>query len=53
MEIIQKGMMHIGTDKAHQERAATLEERTGESQQQWIERMQGEFAMRCEDQAVI
>ncbi len=43
MEIVQKGMPHMMFDEAHKASIMDMEKRTGENQQQWMERMQHEF----------
>ena len=42
-EIMQKGMPHMQSDEAHKEHIAGMEQRTGESKEQWLDRMQKEF----------
>lgn len=45
-EIMQAGMAHMMSDEAHQQAMMSLEERTGESKQEWLARMEREFAQR-------
>lgn len=49
MEIVQKAMPHMMSDEMHKASIMDMEKRTGENQAQWIERMQGEFSARSED----
>lgn len=49
MEIMQKAMPHMGSDKAHTEQVATLAQRSGENREQWMERMQREFDAKPEE----
>ena len=51
MEVIQKGMQHMGIDEAHQKHMMSMSERTGENKDQWMQRMQAEFDARSEDHA--
>ena len=46
MEIIGQGMPHMMIDDAHKASVMSMEERTGESKEQWMERMQKEFEAR-------
>jgi hypothetical protein len=50
MEIVQKGMEHMQSDDAHKKHMMNLSSATGETQEQWFERMQKEFDARPEDQ---
>ena len=50
MEIVQKGMAHMGSDDAHKEHIAGLSGNTQETQEQWFERMQKEFDDRADDE---
>ncbi len=43
MEIMQKATPHMMADEAHKASIMEMEKRTGENQEQWIERMQKEF----------
>jgi predicted small metal-binding protein len=43
MSIMQKAMPHMQSDEAHREHIAQLAETSGESQEQWFERMQTAF----------
>jgi hypothetical protein len=49
MEIVQKGMAHMQRDDAHKEKMMALSDATGETKEQWFERMQKEFDARPED----
>ena len=49
MEIMQKGMTHMQADPAHIERMMNLSKETGETKEQWMTRMQGEFDAKEED----
>ncbi len=49
MEIVQKGMPHMMSDEAHKASIMNMEKRTGENQEQWMERMQKEFDAKTED----
>ncbi len=48
-EIVQKGMSHMMSDEIHKTSIMDMEKRTGENQEQWMERMQKEFDARAED----
>ena len=50
MEIVQKGMEHMGSDDAHKEHMAGLAGSTQETQEQWFERMQKEFDAKPDDE---
>jgi hypothetical protein len=50
MEVVQKGMQHMGSDDAHKEHIAGLAGGTQETQEQWFGRMQGEFDSKPDDQ---
>jgi hypothetical protein len=50
MEIVQQGMPHMMSDEAHKASIMDMERRTGENQEQWMERMQREFDAKSEDQ---
>ena len=45
-EIMQKGVEHIMSDEAHKKKIMNMENSTGESKEQWMERMQKEFDSR-------
>lgn len=49
MEIMQKGAPHMMSDDAHKASIMDMEKRTGETKEQWIERMQREFDAKPED----
>ncbi len=49
MEIIQKGMPHMGSDDAHKQHTKSLEATSGENKEQWMGRMQREFDARPDD----
>ncbi len=49
MEIVEKGMQHMQSDTVHKERIMNLTNTTGESKDQWFERMQREFDAKPED----
>lgn len=49
MEVMQKGAAHMMSDEAHKESIMGMEQRTGENQQQWMDRMQKEFNAKSED----
>lgn len=48
MEIVQKGMPHMMSDEVHKTSIMDMENRTGENQAQWMERMQKEFDAKIE-----
>jgi predicted small metal-binding protein len=48
-EIVREAMPHMMSDKTHKQSIMSMEERTGETKDQWMARMQGEFASRVED----
>lgn len=48
-EIMQKGGAHMMGDEAHKDAIMSMEERTGENKEQWMERMQEEFNAKPED----
>ncbi len=48
-EIIQKGVAHIQGDEAHKEKMMSMSGDTGETREQWFERMKKEFDEREED----
>lgn len=48
MEIVQKSMPHMASDEAHKEHMQNLAS-SGESREQWFERMQQEFDDRPRD----
>ena len=50
MEILQKGMEHMGSDDPHKEHIAGLSGHTQEDQKQWFERMQIEFDAKPDDE---
>ncbi|MEK7646468.1 MAG: DUF1059 domain-containing protein [Patescibacteria group bacterium] len=49
MEIIQQAMPHMMADEAHKASIMDMEKRTGETQDQWMARMQKEFDTRVAD----
>lgn len=49
MDIMGKAMPHMGVDEAHKEHIAHLSETTGETKDQWMERMQQVFTDKPED----
>ena len=49
MEIINTGMKHMQSDSAHEERMMNTPNTTGETKDQWFERMQKEFDGKSED----
>ena len=49
MEIMQKGVMHMMADEAHKEKVMDMEQSTGETKEQWMEKMQKEFDARSAD----
>ena len=48
-EIMEKGMKHMQSDKAHMDRIMSLSNTTGETKEEWYQRMQKEFDSRPED----
>ncbi|MBP9816444.1 MAG: DUF1059 domain-containing protein [Candidatus Pacebacteria bacterium] len=48
-EIMQKGGAHMMGDEAHTSAIMSMEARTGENREQWMERMQREFDAKPED----
>lgn len=48
-EIMQKGAMHMMSDEVHKEKIMNMDGDTGETKEQWMERMQKEFNSRLED----
>jgi len=48
-EIIQKGMPHMMSDRAHQLKIKNVEKDTGENRTQWMTRMQNIFESKSED----
>lgn len=48
-EIMQKAGPHMMSDDAHKASIMSLSHRTGETQEQWMARMQQEFDARPED----
>jgi hypothetical protein len=48
-EVVQKGMPHMMSDEAHTASIMEMEQRTGESKDQWMTRMQQEFDTKPED----
>jgi predicted small metal-binding protein len=48
-EIMHSAMQHMMGDEAHKESIMSMEERTGETKEQWMARMQGEFDAKSED----
>lgn len=49
MEVMQKGAAHMMSDEVHKESIMGMERRTGENQQQWMDRMQKEFNAKSYD----
>jgi hypothetical protein len=49
MEIVNSGMQHMQSDDAHKAKMASLMSDSGETKEQWFERMQKEFDARSED----
>jgi predicted small metal-binding protein len=49
MEIVGQAMPHMMSDDVHKANIMDMEKRTGENQDQWMERMQKEFDAREED----
>ncbi|MEQ1610339.1 MAG: DUF1059 domain-containing protein [Hyphomonadaceae bacterium] len=49
MEIMQKAGPHMMSDEAHKAAVMSLQERTGESKDQWMVRIQGEFDAKAQD----
>ncbi len=49
MEIIQKGMLHMGSDDVHKQHTASLAATSGENKEQWMERIQKEFDAKPDD----
>jgi hypothetical protein len=49
MEIVEQAMPHMMGDEAHKASIMDMEQRTGENQAQWMERMQKAFDARAED----
>ncbi|MEN9912875.1 MAG: hypothetical protein RLY66_283 [Candidatus Parcubacteria bacterium] len=49
MEIVQKGMQHMQSDEAHMKKIGDLSNTTGETKEQWFERMQKEFDTKAEN----
>ena len=49
MDVVDKGMAHMMADGAHKDHMMNLSNTTGESKEQWFERMQKEFDARPED----
>lgn len=45
-EIMSKGTEHMKSDSAHMDQIAVLAMTTGETQEQWMQRMEKEFAAR-------
>ncbi len=43
MELMQSAMPHMMSDEAHKASIMSLETRTGENKEEWMERMQREF----------
>lgn len=43
MELMQSAMSHMMSDEAHKASIMSLETRTGENKEEWMERMQREF----------
>lgn len=48
-EIMQKGAMHMMADDAHKEKIMNMEKETGETQEQWMNRMQKVFEEKAVD----
>lgn len=49
MDIVTKGMGHMMSDEAHKTKIMNMEAETGESKEQWMEKMQKEFDGKPED----
>ena len=49
MEVVNKGMEHMMSDDSHKEKIMNMSGATGETKDQWFERMQKEFEARPED----
>jgi hypothetical protein len=49
-QIMQKGMTHMMGDEEHKASIMSMEERTGETKEQWMSRMQREFDEKPSDQ---
>jgi predicted small metal-binding protein len=49
MEIVGQAMPHMMSDETHKANIMDMEKRTGENQDQWMERMQKEFDAKAED----
>ncbi len=49
MDVVNKGMGHMMSDAAHKEKIMNMEQSTGETKEQWMERMQKEFDARSAD----
>ncbi|PIR89164.1 MAG: DUF1059 domain-containing protein [Candidatus Harrisonbacteria bacterium CG10_big_fil_rev_8_21_14_0_10_40_38] len=45
-EIIKKGMEHMMSDEAHKTKISNMSNDTGETKEEWLERMQKEFDTR-------
>lgn len=48
-EVMQKAMPHMHADEEHKQHVANLSDSSGESKEQWMERMQQEFDSKPED----
>jgi len=46
---MQKAGPHMMSDEAHKAAVMSLQERTGESKDQWMVRIQGEFDAKAQD----
>lgn len=49
MEIMSKGTPHMMADEEHKASIIDMEMRTGENQEQWMERMQQEFDAKTDE----
>lgn len=49
MDVMEKAMPHMRCDEAHREHIDKLSETTGESQEEWMSRMQQLFDDKAED----
>lgn len=49
MEIMQMAGPHMMSDEAHKASVVSLQERTGESKDQWMVRIQAEFDAKAQD----
>ncbi len=49
MELVGKAMPHMMSDASHTESIMSMEARTGENKEAWMERMQKEFDAKAAD----